>query len=253
MTQSGSFDAQPGGSLDRRDLLARGLLLSAAALTTGLAASAALAEPASARLETRLFNLRPDLAPNEAAAAVARFKAQAMAAAPSAFLIGANEDKTPFPTRHEWLYMVQWPDSPQLTSNPRFQQFQRDQDALAAVCVDQATCEVVAPLPARFADAAGVGVRHVVMFSFKPEATPDDQSRIVEAIRAMGRNSMAKSYVVQPHAPTQISPDHMQWEVIGDFADMADFRAYALAPAHLALRDDFTAHVSRVAFLDVAL
>jgi hypothetical protein len=45
----------------------------------------------------------------------------------------------------------------------------------------------------------------------------------------------------------------MDWQVIGDFASMADYRAYSDAPVHLAIRDDFRAHTSRVAFLDVAL
>jgi hypothetical protein len=45
----------------------------------------------------------------------------------------------------------------------------------------------------------------------------------------------------------------MQWQVIGDFASVADYHAYSQAPVHLAIRDDFKAHTSRVAFLDVKL
>jgi hypothetical protein len=45
----------------------------------------------------------------------------------------------------------------------------------------------------------------------------------------------------------------MEWQVVGDFASLADYEAYSRAPVHLAIRDDFNAHTSRVAFLDVAL
>ena len=253
MPNLGDFGLGQGRPMDRRALLAKGLLVSAATLAGVTDAWALPVEPTVARLETRLFNLKPDLAPDDAAAVIARFKEEAKAAAPAGFLIGQNEDKTPFPTRFEWIYMVQWPNDPTPESSGGLQSFKSAQDALAEASVDQAIGEVVGPLPARFADAFGIGVRHVVMFSFKPQATSDDRARIVEAIRAMGRNSKAKRYLVEPHAPAPTGPDQMDWEVIGDFASMADFTAYALAPAHLAMRDDFTAHVSRVAFLDVAL
>jgi hypothetical protein len=32
-----------------------------------------------------------------------------------------------------------------------------------------------------------------------------------------------------------------------------DYKAYSASPVHLAIREDFTAHTSRVAFLDVQL
>ena len=53
--------------------------------------------------------------------------------------------------------------------------------------------------------------------------------------------------------PSASGLDQMDWQVIGDFASMADYRAYADAPAHLDIRDDFRAHTSRVAFLDTEL
>jgi len=240
--------------VDRRDLLTSGLLVSAAALTLG-AGFAKAAEPQMrmARLETRLFNLKSDLAPDAAEAAIARFKAQASAAGLDGFMMGRNENAIPFPTRLEWMYMVQWPGDGTAPPSDVLRAFAREQDALAALCRDQAICEVACPLPDRFADAAGVSVRHTVMFSFKPDASPADRTRNVDAIRAMGRLPMVRSYLVQPHAQGAAGPDQMDWEVIGDFASMDDYKAYSDAPEHLSLRDDFRAHTSRVAFLDVQL
>jgi hypothetical protein len=240
-------------SVNRRDLLARSACLSAAALAARSGALAAPAGAPTARLETRLFNLKPDLAPDDAAAAVSRFKARAGAAGLNGFMIGRNENSIPFPTRLEWMYMAQWPGDGSAPSSDAPRDFIQEQDALASLCRDQAICDVACPLPDRFADAAGVKVRHVVMFSFKPEASPADRARDVEAIRAMGRMPMVQNYLVEPHAPSASGPDQMDWQVIGDFAGMAEYKAYSNAPAHLSLRDDFRAHTSRVAFLDVEL
>jgi hypothetical protein len=106
-------------------------------------------------------------------------------------------------------------------------------------------------LPPRFADAPGVKVRHTVMFSFKADASAEAQARNVAAIRNMGRLPMVRSYLVQPAAPNVSGSDQMQWQVIGDFDSLADYQAYASAPVHLQISDDFKAHTSRVAFLDV--
>jgi hypothetical protein len=102
-----------------------------------------------------------------------------------------------------------------------------------------------------FGGAPGVGVRHTVMFDFRPDASPADQARNVDAIREMGKLPMVQAYQVEPNAFYPGDPTQMQWQVIGDFASVADYRAYAAAPVHLAIRDDFKAHTSRVAFLDV--
>jgi hypothetical protein len=89
------------------------------------------------------------------------------------------------------------------------------------------------------------------MFSFKPDASAQDRTRNVDAIRTMGRLPMVRSYLVQPAAPNVTGPDQMQWQVIGDFDSLADYQAYASAPVHLQIGPDFKAHTSRVAFLDV--
>jgi hypothetical protein len=69
----------------------------------------------------------------------------------------------------------------------------------------------------------------------------------------MGKLPMVRSYIVAPAATSGSDLGLMQWQVIGDFASVADYHAYSEAPVHLAIRDDFTAHTARVAFLDVAV
>jgi hypothetical protein len=89
------------------------------------------------------------------------------------------------------------------------------------------------------------------MFAFKPDASAEARERNVAAIRRMGTLPMVQNYLVERASPSAAGPDQMEWQVIGDFASLADYRAYSEAPVHRAIRDDFTAHTARVAFLDV--
>jgi hypothetical protein len=237
---------------NRRDVLALGL--AAGALLTG--PSRAFAGPdgaRSTRLETRLFNIKSDVSPDQTAAAIAGFKARAAAADLDGFMLGRNAIAEPFPTRFEWIYMAQWDPASPKRSEALAAEFLAAQNELASLCRDQAICDLNCPLPAGYGGAPGVKVRHTVMFSFKPEATAEDRLRNVDAIRGMGRLPMVQAYRVEPRMPSATGPDQMEWQVIGDFASMADYRAYAAAPVHLAIRQDFQAHTSRVAFLDVEL
>jgi hypothetical protein len=136
-------------------------------------------------------------------------------------------------------------------AEPAPRAFAKARDELASHCRDEVHCDIDIALPPGFADLAGVKVRHTVMFDFKPDATPEARARNVDAIRGMGKLPMVRSYIVAPAATAGSDPDLMQWQVIGDFANLADYHAYSEAPVHLAIRDDFTAHTSRVAFLDV--
>jgi len=131
--------------------------------------------------------------------------------------------------------------------------FRRAADSLSSQCRSEVECDLSARLPARFADAPGVGVRHTVMFDFRPDASPEARERNVAAIRGMGKLPMVLRYVVQRTSAYGDDPRQMEWQVIGDFATVDDYHAYSTAPVHLAIRDDFTAHTSRVAFLDVRL
>jgi hypothetical protein len=206
-----------------------------------------------ARLETRLFNFKSGVTPDQTAAAISRFKERAAMAGLDGFMLGRNAIAQPFPTRFEWIYMAQWGPAKDPPPEALKAQFKIAQDELAALCRDQAICELSCPLPGGYGGAPGVGMRHTVMFSFKSDATAQARSRNVDAIRAMGKLPMVQSYLVQPRAASASEPDEMEWQVIGDFATEADYQAYVSAPVHLAIRRDFTANTSRVAFLDVRL
>jgi hypothetical protein len=163
-------------------------------------------------------------------------------------MVGRNFIPDPFPARFEWIYMVQ--SNPQA---PVLERFAAARDLLLSHCRNYVSGVLQCPLPPRYADAAGVGVRHTVMFNFKPDATAHDIKRNVDAIRQMGKLPMVRHYLVQPGDAAPADPTQMQWQVVGDFASVADYKAYAAAPVHLAIREDFVAHTSRVAFLDAAL
>jgi hypothetical protein len=231
----------------RRDVLIGGALAAFAQLK---GVTAARAEPAPTRLETGLFNLRGDVSPEKTAEIVAKMKAFAGSPSVGGFLIGRNFIPDPFPTRFEWLYMIQFDDLAGVAAVRRFEALRAE---LSSLCRNEVACDLTGPTPPRFADAAGVKVRHTVMFDFKPEASAEDQARNVEAIRTMGKLPMVKAYRVERSATYPSDPTQMQWQVIGDFASVQDYWAYAKAPVHLAIRDDFKAHTSRVAFLDVEL
>jgi hypothetical protein len=215
-------------------------------------AFAPLARLQSARLQTRLFNFKSEITPDQTKAAIAQFKSRAAAAGLDGVMVGRDAIAQPFATRFEWICMAQW-NAATLPSEPARDQFKIAGDELALLCRDQAVCDLKCPLPAGYGGAPGVKVRHTVMFSFKPEASREDRERNVNAIRGMGRLPMVQNYLVEQHMPAAAGPDQMDWQVIGDFASMADYTAYSDAPVHLAIREDFTAHTARVAFLDVEL
>jgi hypothetical protein len=229
---------------NRRDFIVSAGL---AAFASKLSAAQGLSTVKPARLETLLFNLSDDLAGNRAADLIDGFKGQLASAGVEGFLFGRNMITAQWPTRFEWIGMFQTKDNP---SDPRLQKIRGD---LISQCRNFVQCDLACRLPAGFMRASSVKVRHTVMFNFKPDAPTDARDRIVAAIRQMGRLPMVQSYLVEPAATAEPDPNQMQWQVVGDFASVADYRAYSDAPVHLAIREDFTAHTSRVAFLDVEL
>jgi hypothetical protein len=200
-------------------------------------------------LETRLFNFRDDADPAAIATMVARMRALTGTPGVDSVLIGRNFVPDPFPARFEWVSMVQF--NPATTA--QWAPYQAICAELARMCRNQVASHVQRVFPPGFGSAPGVGVRHTVMFDFRPDASSADQVRNVDAIREMGKLPMVQAYQVEPNAFYPGDPTQMQWQVIGDFASVADYRAYAAAPVHLAIRDDFKAHTARVAFLDVKL
>jgi hypothetical protein len=200
-------------------------------------------------LETRLFNLSDAADPAAVANIVARLRGLAGLSGVGGVLVGRNFVPDPFPARLEWLSMVQFDES----ADTARRQYDLARTDLELLCRNQLACNLGGVFAKGFAAAPGVGVRHTVMFDFRPDASLVDQARNVEAIRAMGHLPMVQAYHVERSALYPGDPAQMQWQVIGDFASVADYRAYAAAPVHLAIRDDFRAHTARVAFLDVQL
>jgi hypothetical protein len=234
----------------RREVIAFGASATMTALTGGPGASAATGP---ARLETRLFNFKDEVSPERAAALVAKFRESAKAAGLDGFLLGRNRITAQYPTHLEWMTMFQVDDFAAKRNGPAYQGFVRARDELASHFRNEARCDMDRILPAGYGAAPNVKVRHVVMFSFKPESSAEARERNVNAIREMGKLPMVLNYIVEPNAPSVSGPDQMEWQVIGDYASVADYTAYSEAPVHLAIRDDFTAHTSRVAFVDVEL
>jgi hypothetical protein len=237
---------------DRRDVLSLGAAALVGSLAGARAAWADEPEMSVPTLQTRLFNFKEDVSADVVAETISKLKTSDKLAGVDGFLIGRNLIPTPFPTRFEWIYMVQFASRPGRPA-AAFDAFHRAVRSLSAQCRNEVECNLASPFPAKFADAPGVGVRHTVMFDFKPDAPSEAQERNVAAIRTMGKLPMVQHYVVEKTAAYGADPTQMQWQVIGDFATVADYHAYSNAPVHLAIRDDFTAHTSRVAFLDVAL
>ncbi len=91
------------------------------------------------------------------------------------------------------------------------------------------------------------------MFNFKPDATAEARDRNTVAIRNMGKLPMVQNYLVEKNAAKITDATQTEWQVSGDFARMADYKAYSEAPVHLAIRKDFTEHSAHVTFLDVAI
>lgn len=234
----------------RRDMI----LVGAAAMAIPRTGWAAPVPPAASRLETRLFNFKASVPAIDRQDILAELASLSKDSGVGGFMVGRNIVNLTYPTRFESMYMIQF-DAPsrQASGTDAHARFNALRNDLASHCSGAVVCDLQCQLPARYADAAGVTIRHTVMFDFKPSATADACKRNVDAIRGMGKLPMVQRYVVEPSAGNAADPDQMQWQVIGDFASMADYNAYAQAPVHLAIRKDFTENTSRVTWLDVAL
>ncbi len=234
--------------------MAMGISAGISALAGGAGRSAAQApRPALATMATLLFNFNDDAPPEKTAELIDAMRALKTDSGVDGGLAGRNLNSVPFATRFEWIWMVQFNALIDGRGNRAYRNFKRIRGDLASCCRDYVEADLKRPLPARFADAAGVKVRHTVMFDFKPEASAAARARNVSAIRRMGQLPMVQNYMVERTAPLSRAPAEMEWQVIGDFGSLEDFKAYAESPLHLRIGDDFKAHTARVAFLDVAL
>jgi hypothetical protein len=234
---------------DRRTFIAGAAVLAGMAVSGISRALAASPGTRLTQLQTRLFNFRDDVTPQQAEAAIRLFKEHAAAAGIGSMMVGRNYVPIQFPTRFEWIYILEMPDAV-AQATPAYADFRQTLERLGSLCRNQVQCDLACALPDHFAAAPGVGVRHTVMFSFKPGTPQAIRDKIVNDIRQMGQLPTVRAYLVEPCRTPTIGPDEMEWQVIGDYASVADYRAYADAPVHLAIREDFTRNTARVAFLD---
>jgi hypothetical protein len=240
---------------DRRTFLTSALTTAAAmaVLSPKGRVWASEASTNSAHVDTRLFNLKDGVSPAQAEASVAKLKRRAAAAGFESPVIGRNFVPTPFPTRFEWVSIVQWPRFAGGTPPEAYGHVRAAMDELASLCRNHVRCDLVGALPAPFARATTGNVRHTVMFTFKADAPGDIRDKIVSDIREMGKLPMVQAYLVEPGSSIGPDPDEMEWQVVGDYKNVEAYRAYSDAPNHLAIRDMFVKNTSRVAFLDAIL
>jgi hypothetical protein len=237
----------------RRDTLALGASATLGALARAGGASASAKTRQGPTLRTRLFNFKAETSPDTQSEMISRLRSFTKSPGVDSLLIGQNFIPTQFSSRFEWIFMIQFGDTAAPDAHTVRQDFDRATKALASHCRNAVQCDLHSSFPAKFADGAGVKVRHTVMFDFKADASPEARERNVAAIRTMGKLPMVQRYFVERSVGEMSGPTQMQWQVIGDFGSVDDYKAYSQAPVHLAIRDDFTAHTSRVAFLDVEL
>jgi Stress responsive A/B Barrel Domain len=77
-------------------------------------------------------------------------------------------------------------------------------------------------------------LRHVVMFTWKPEATPEQKLRVQAELRALPPLMTGlRSYQAGPDAG--LVPGNFDFAVVADFEDAASYLAYRDHPAHRAV------------------
>lgn len=80
-------------------------------------------------------------------------------------------------------------------------------------------------------------LRHVVMFQWAPEASADQREQAVAALRAWARTAEEFGEVTVGE-DAGLREGNYDVVVVGDFADVETYQAYAQDPRHLALITD---------------
>jgi hypothetical protein len=79
--------------------------------------------------------------------------------------------------------------------------------------------------------------RHVVMFTWKPEATREQKQRVLTELRTLPPlMSGMRAYHAGPDAG--LAEGNFDFVVVADFDDVASFLAYRDHPAHRAVIDE---------------
>ncbi|NNF72102.1 MAG: Dabb family protein [Rhodobacteraceae bacterium] len=76
-------------------------------------------------------------------------------------------------------------------------------------------------------------LRHIVMLTFKPDATDDEKATLCATVEAFGRD-VAEVRTLTCGFNVGSGPNHHDFAVVADFDDMDAFRRYIDSPAHKA-------------------
>ena len=88
-------------------------------------------------------------------------------------------------------------------------------------------------------------LRHVVLFTWKPEATADQRQAVATELRKLpGLVAELRRYQVGPDAG--INPSNFDFAVVADFDDRAGYLAYRDHPAHRAVVDQYITPIAGV-------
>ncbi|HEX3491779.1 MAG TPA: Dabb family protein [Streptosporangiaceae bacterium] len=79
--------------------------------------------------------------------------------------------------------------------------------------------------------------RHVVMFTWIPEATPDQKQRVLTELRTLPP-LMAGMCAYHAGPDAGLAPGNFDFAVVADFDDADSYLAYREHPAHRAIIDE---------------
>jgi Stress responsive A/B Barrel Domain len=80
-------------------------------------------------------------------------------------------------------------------------------------------------------------IRHVVMFTWKAQATPEQKHRALTELRALpALMTGMRAYQAGPDAG--LTPGNFDLAVVADFEDVASYLAYRDHPAHRAVVEE---------------
>lgn len=75
-------------------------------------------------------------------------------------------------------------------------------------------------------------LRHIVLLTFKPDATEAEKTAVAEALEGLRRIPEVRALVCGPNVGT--APNHSDFALVADFDDIDAFRRYLASPPHRA-------------------
>jgi hypothetical protein len=89
-------------------------------------------------------------------------------------------------------------------------------------------------------------LRHIVLLTFKPDATAEQKAAVADALEALRSVPEVRSLTCGANVGS--APSHCDYALVADFDDMAAFRRYLASPPHRAyVEGPARAAVARIA------